>query len=166
MRIAPPEPMQSHAALMPATIRDRLLADHRRLETLLERLLAAFEANDREDMAQGWTEFESGLLAHLEAEETYLFPALQRASARDASVLIREHRHIRTRLTEIGVALDLHTVRLASARDFVDELRAHSRNEDRLLYRWAGDHLDETQRTSLFEALSTVVRARPSKVVT
>lgn len=158
--------MQSHAALMPATIRDRLLADHRRLETLLERLLAAFEANDREDMAQGWTEFESGLLAHLEAEETYLFPALQRVSERDASVLIREHRHIRTRLTEIGVSLDLHTVRLASARDFVDELRAHSRNEDRLLYRWAGDHLDETQRTSLFAALSTVVRARPSKVVT
>ena len=58
------------------TIRERFLADHRRLETLLVELLAAFAADDREDIQALWTKFESNLLVHLEAEEEHLIPAM------------------------------------------------------------------------------------------
>ena len=141
-------------------IRDRFLADHRRLEKLLEQLLAAFEANDREDVASLWTTFESGLLAHMEAEEEHLIPALLRLREREARALVHEHRHIRTRLAELGVGIDLHIVRLASARNFIDELRAHAQGEDRLLYQWGDAHLDEAQRQSVLAALSAGPRAR------
>ena len=140
-------------AAMSEGVCDRFLADHRRLETLLERLLAAFEANDREDIAKLWTAFEAGLLMHLEAEEKHLIPALQKASERNARVLIQEHRHIRTRLEELGVGIDLHIVRLTVARDFIDELRAHAKNEDRMLYQWSDANLDEQQRAAVTTAL-------------
>ncbi len=167
--IAHKRPMQAEQiASMTMPIRDRFLADHRRLETLLEQLLAAFEANDREVIAKLWTEFDSGLLAHLEAEETYLIPALFWICERDARVLVQEHRHIRTRLAELGVGIDLHVVRLSAARDFVDELRAHARTEDRLLYARlldpAGDaRLQEPDRASVIAALSAGPRAHAKK---
>jgi len=134
--------MLTHPAAMPVSIRERFLAEHQRLEDLLERLLAAFAANDREDIARLWTELESGLSAHLHEEETSLFPAVLRASDRTTRVLVQEHRHIRARLAELGMALDLHAVRLEVARAFIDELRAHARNEDRLLYACADDRAD------------------------
>jgi hemerythrin len=141
---------------MPLSIRQHFLADHVRLETVLEELIRAFEANDREDVAALWAELDSGLLAHLEAEETYMIPALLAFSEREARVIIGEHKHIRARLIELGAGIDLHIVRLESARDFVEELRAHARNEDRLLYRWVDDHLSERER----EALLAPPRAR------
>jgi len=144
--------MVTYSAAMPSPIRDHFLADHQRLEDLLERLLAAFEADNREDMTRLWSELESGLCAHLHAEETYLFPVVLRTSERTARVLFQEHRHIRARLAELGVALDLHAVRLDVARGFIDELRAHARNEDRLLYSCADDHIDELQRASILAA--------------
>jgi hypothetical protein len=153
-------------AAVTATIRDRFLADHRRLEALLEQLLAAVEANDRDAMTRLWTQFDSSLLAHLEAEERYLFPALFRVCDRDARVLGQEHRHIRSRLAELGVGIDLHTVRLDSTRDFIDELRAHARNEDRLLYQWGDAHLDEPQRMSAIAGLSAGLHAQAKNPAT
>lgn len=145
------------------SIRDRFFADHRRLETLLEQLLSAFEANDREDMSRLWNDFESGLLAHLEAEETYLIPALERVAESEAHALLQEHERIRKRLTELGVSLDLHTLRFETARVFVDELRAHAATEDRLLYRWAEQNIDLPRRASVLDALSTLLRARAAR---
>jgi hypothetical protein len=49
--------------------------------------------------------------------------------------------------------VDLHLVRLEAARHFVDELRAHARNEDRLLYRWADDQLDDDAQLATIGAL-------------
>jgi hypothetical protein len=141
-----------------ASIRDHFLADHGRLERLLEQLVTAVEANDREDLAKVWTEVESGLLSHLDAEEEQMIPALPRAYERDARVLIQEHRHIRTRLTELGEAIDLHIVRLDTIRDFIDVLRAHARNEDKLLYNWTDAHLKEPHRASAVHALTERVR--------
>jgi hemerythrin superfamily protein len=135
-------------------IRDRFLADHQRLESLLQRLVAAFASNDREDMARLWAEFDAGLLAHMEAEEKHLIPALLRAGAREARILVQEHRHIRARMTELGTAVDLHLARLDSVRDFIDELRAHAQSEDRILYRWADEHFDDPGRASVIDALT------------
>ncbi|MEO6575089.1 MAG: hemerythrin domain-containing protein, partial [Polyangiaceae bacterium] len=148
------------------TIRDRYLGDHARLEALLEQLLAAFEANDREDVQSLWTDFESSLLAHMEAEETFLIPTLLRTREREAYSLLAEHRHIRGRVAELGAGVDLHIVRCDAARAFVEELRAHARHEDGL-YQWADDRLEEHDRDSLLariEVLRAPLRApRPSR---
>jgi hypothetical protein len=109
------------------------LADHCRLEELAEQVVAAWDASDREAVARLWASLRSGLLAHLEAEEKHWLPVLC-TSERDARVIIGEHRHLRSRLTELGVAIDLRLVRSAMLRSFVHELRAHARSEERLLY--------------------------------
>ncbi|HVJ93862.1 MAG TPA: hemerythrin domain-containing protein [Labilithrix sp.] len=145
-------------------IRDQLLEDHAQLERLFERLLAAFAANDREEVARLWTEFELGLLGHMKAEEADLIPMLEHASPRNARVVIQEHRHIRSRLAELGVAVDLHTLRLETARAFIDELRAHARNEDRILYQWAEERVGPAEQLSLFESLAARLRARAKRV--
>jgi hemerythrin-like domain-containing protein len=136
------------------SIRDRFLADHQRLEASLERLLAALAANEQTAVSRLWTAFASDLTAHLEAEEAHLIPALFEVFERDVRVIVQEHRHIRARLTELATAVESQTARLGSVRDFIDELRAHAHNEDRLLYRWTDAHLDEPQRTFVIDALS------------
>ena len=126
--------MHANAATAKPSVRDRFLADHRRIEGIVERLIAAFEADDREDIAAIWTELDTGVLTHFEQEEKYLFPVLQQTSPRDVRALLQEHRHLRNRLMELAAGIDLHMVRLQVARDFIEEIRAHTRNEDRLLY--------------------------------
>lgn len=118
------------------------------------RLLEAFADNDRELVSSLWAEFESGLLAHLEAEEKFMIPILLRVSERDARVLIQEHKHIRTQLSELGIGVDLHLVRLEAARSFINELQAHAQHEDSLLYRRADAELDDGERASIFESLA------------
>jgi hemerythrin-like domain-containing protein len=145
--------MHTHPAVLAAPIRDRFMADHVRLELILEKLYAAFAADDREAMASQWAAFETGLLAHLEAEEADLLPALLRVSQRDVRILVQEHRHIRNRLAELGTMVELHTIRLESVRNFIDELRAHGQSEDRLLYKWAETHLDDADKKSIIDSL-------------
>jgi hemerythrin-like domain-containing protein len=138
----------------PASVSDAFLADHEMLNALLGKLLAALEADDHEAAARMWTECESALSAHLQVEETYLIPALARVCTRDARVLVQEHRHIRTRLAELGNGIDRHVARSDTVRDFIDELRAHAQSEDRLLYKWADDWLEESQRVLALGAVS------------
>ncbi len=141
-------------------IRQRFQDDHRRLEALLARLLAAFEANDREDMEKLWSEFADGLLAHLDAEETYLFPNLERVSKEETANLLADHNRFRERLTELGVVLDLHIARLDTVRAFIDELRGHAKKEDHTLYQLNDDLFDRPKRSSVLEALAALVRGR------
>jgi hypothetical protein len=125
-------------------IGENLLADHEGLERLFGRLPAALAAARREQISKLWTARVGGLRRHLEAEERHFIPAYLGARKRDAWVLIQEHRHLRARLTELDAAVGLHRLRLDSTRNFVDELRAHTRNEERLLYRWADARLEES----------------------
>jgi hypothetical protein len=140
-------------AVVTTEVRDRFLADHRKLEARLERMVVTLAANDLEGSALLWSEFDSGLRMHLEAEESTMIPELLGAHARDARVLIQEHQHIRTRLMELGGAVESPR-RLGRLRSFLDELRAHARTEDRLLYQWVDALLDEPTRLSLVDALS------------
>lgn len=157
--------MDSQAAKSLPKIRDKLVADHRRLDALLDETLRAIEANDHDGIADAFTEFDCGLRTHLEAEERYLIPALLRADPRAARAIMAEHRHIRGRLLELASAVDLHTIRFSNANAFAGELRAHATNEDALLYRWADEHLGEAERNSLLGALMDkfMSRIRASK---
>jgi len=131
-------------------IREKLIADHRRLDGLLERVLGAIAADERETIADAFTEFDCRLRTHLEAEECHLIPALLRSDPRAARAILAEHAHIRARLLELATAIDLHTIRLSAASAFASELRAHASHEDNFLYRWADEHLGEAEQRSLF----------------
>lgn len=152
--------MASPVARPPALLHDVLLADHRRLEGLLERLLAAFVANDNRQMSTLWTELERGLLAHMETEEAQLLGRLEGAFPFVAEAILRDHQRIRQQLAELGIAVDLHAIRLETARAFFDDLRAHSDREELLLYRWADDLLDATERAAIVDGLRARLEAR------
>jgi hemerythrin HHE cation binding domain-containing protein len=115
--------------------------DHARLNALYGRVLEALEAN-APDLRQLWTELDHGLLAHMEAEERFMLPAFARVDRHEAVELLREHGVIREQLLELGIAVDLHYIRLEQSRDFIATLRSHAEREDRLLYRWADERLD------------------------
>jgi hemerythrin-like domain-containing protein len=148
------------------SIRDRFLADHRRLEDLFEEMLDAFEAGAREELSQIWTRFESDLQRHMDAEEKFLIPAFARINASEAAALLADHKEFRCRLAELGVGVDLHIVRLAVASKFVERLRAHAHREDELMYRWADEHLDEGVRISLVGALEHEIIDAARRVAT
>jgi hypothetical protein len=152
MHHAPPSP----------SIREHLLADHRALEQALERMVAAFEMNDRERIQRAYSAFEPRLLAHMDAEERYILPALLRVDEAEARAILDEHAHIRGRLMELGMGIDLRLVRLDMARDFQDELKAHAEREDALLYRWADQHLEAPDRASLLHAVADSVVSKLS----
>jgi hemerythrin-like domain-containing protein len=141
-------------------VRARFVSDHERLEELFKDVLAAFAADDREKSAAAWAEFDSRLLRHMAAEERYLLPKLSRTAPREVRAILEEHGHLRRRLVELGIGVDLHVVRADVARAFIDELRAHASHEDKVLYRLADTELGESDRKSLLRAIveATVVR--------
>jgi hypothetical protein len=141
---------------LPATVSEHFLADHARLERLLGRVQSALEKPDRDGALQRWTEYRASLMAHLEAEEKNLIPALLLRSQREARVIVQEHRHLRSRIKELDDAMASHPREeaLEDLRDFSDELRAHTLGEERILYRWTDSHLDESQRILAIEALT------------
>ena len=138
-----------------ATVSEQFLADHRRLKALLERVVSALLANDKDGAARLWAEGCACLVLHLEAEERYLIPPLLRRSEQNARVLVQEHRHIRSRMAELSAAMESRNAGADAIRDFSDEFHAHSRSEDRLLYRWTETHIDDPERLAAVEALAS-----------
>jgi len=137
-----------HAPEEPS-VRAHLSSDHVELERTLERLIEAFEVEDREGVSAAWTGFEHRLAAHFDAEEQLLIPAILPGNPRVAAAILAEHRHLRARLAEI----DPGRVSLRIVRAVIDELRAHAAHEDRVLYVWADEAAPESARSSLFQAV-------------
>ena len=131
--------------MKPEAVRDRFLNDHLELEDLFAGVLDAVEANDREGIAELWPMFDERITKHLDTEERFILPFLFTSRPRDARAILEEHRHIRSRMVELGCCVDLHTLRLEIARGFIDELRAHAHHEDQALYGWAEEHLSASE---------------------
>lgn len=127
--------------------------DHAEIESLLERVIAAFESGDRSAVSAAWMRLEGRLLAHFDAEEQHLIPMLLRAHPRAATAVLADHRHLRARLAELGAGVNLRVVNVRTARAFFDELRAHAAHEERALYRWADEHAPDSVRASLLQAV-------------
>lgn len=150
-----------HAVSQPdSSLRTRLLDDHHGLEALMARVLEACENDDREGIGEAWGELDARVMGHLEIEDRFLVPALMRTNEREARAIMSEHRHIRTRLVELGAAVDLHTIRTETARSFIDDLRAHASHEDEILYRIAEDTIPYEEHEGIFEAMAHAVRER------
>lgn len=138
------------ALLPPGTLHTRLIAEHGKLDDLLDRLIAAYRTGDRGVAASSFAELEHHLEAHLAMEEQLLFPEFARFDLREADELRAEHRAIRSRMALLGVGVDLHLTRLPAIEDLALVLRRHASREDALLYRWADRELaDPAHREAL-----------------
>ena len=135
------------------SLRDRLTADHLRLDALFDDVLKRLALDDRDETRAAWGEFEKGLLAHLEAEEKFILPRFAKDHELEASVIRREHGAFRETLAELGVMVDLHAIRMNAANDFVRSLREHARREDALMYRWAQENLAQEARAEVLNSL-------------
>lgn len=123
------EPMMSSTG-------QKLLSDHKRLDALFERLLEDVRSGDWAVCQTTWSKFETDLLAHLEIEESLIFPSFERENPSETAALRGEHAIIRGLLADMSVRLELHAERELSVRTFVDALRAHAAREEELFYRW------------------------------
>jgi len=142
------------------TIRDHFVDEHRTFEVLFAELLQALSSVEQVRVAALWSAFESGVCSHLEAEESFLIPPLLAERPREAGALLAEHRHIRTRLGALTKALESRSFGEGSVRGFIDELRAHVRHEEAVLYIWADERLAQADREALWEKLADSRRER------
>jgi hemerythrin-like domain-containing protein len=121
-------------------VQARLASDHRVIEELLTQLANALDGANPQDLCDQWTRFERNLRDHLDTEERCLFPLVASAHRNEIEALRLEHRHIRRALSELGLSVDLHTLRKASVDELFVYLQQHARREDQSLYAW----LDES----------------------
>lgn len=122
-------------------LRALLEHDHDRLESLYEKLIAAFRADAGDEVIRLWSQFEVRLLRHMDVEEELILPALADEDPAEVEVLLAEHAEIRRTLTELGIAVDLHSTRSEVVEQFLALLRRHAAREDALAYRWAEANL-------------------------
>jgi hypothetical protein len=114
------------------------VADEQRLDDMFAQILTALESDDL-DVVVRWREFEECLNAHMEHEEQHLTPRLAAVRLREALAILQEHRYLRSRVKEVGAAIERGTLRIENARSLRDELRAHARHENAILRRLAGE---------------------------
>jgi hemerythrin-like domain-containing protein len=141
----------------PRSSRVVLEEDHRNLDRLLDRLLAAVRADDRELEQQTWTRFERALLAHLDVEEMFVFPAIAAAHPEEIVGLRREHDGLRRDLGSLGLAFELHTVRAEVIERLCASLREHAKREESLAYAAAERSLSADIAQAIFRRLESLV---------
>lgn len=122
-----------------AEIKARLISDHRALEQLLAQLTSAIEGAGASELCEQWTRFEQNLRDHLDTEERCLFPLVTHDHRSEIERLRGDHQHIRQALSELGVAVDLHTLRKAAVDELIVYLQEHAQREDRTLYQWVDE---------------------------
>jgi hemerythrin-like domain-containing protein len=133
---------------------------HERLDELFQALLDAVEAADASTVSLVWGDFERGLLAHLEFEESSLFPLLEAQHPETIGALRLEHVLIRRLLDELGIYADIHALRKDVAEELVAKLRAHAELEDRTLYPWAEAVASEAAKRSMLDALKAAIERK------
>ena len=139
--------------MSPPALRDWFVADHLRLESLLEQALREAESNEHGLSHVLWSAFTEKLVSHIEAEERFLIPQLDESAARLARALHEEHRYLRSRSLGLTEAVQSGTVRPDEIHAFADELRAHASHEDRMLYAWADRNLPPSAHLALLTLL-------------
>ncbi len=130
----------------PSSVASMLMGEHRRLERLFGELLAAFEADARDDAARLWSEFDRSFTDHLTREEKFLLPRIEGAHPRFAAAIRAEHEDLRSKLLALGVGVDLHLTKANAVAEFIATLRAHAAHEETTLYPFAEDEASADPR--------------------
>jgi hypothetical protein len=139
-------------------VRAKLTRDHEELERLLRRLAEDGAAPEPGALLATWCEFETRLLAHMDAEERYLLPLVQASNPLVAERTRSEHAQIRGLVSALGVAIELHTARQPAIADLIALLRSHSEHEDRVLYALASERAPAHVRDKISAALKAARR--------
>jgi uncharacterized protein (TIGR02284 family) len=142
------DPITSEASVAEASA--RLKRDHAGFEASLERLSDYAAADDAELVVAEWNELEASLLCHMDAEEMFLIPAFRAEDVDEAKLLLTEHAEIRERLGELGLAVDLHTLRTPAIERLYRAVASHAARETRTLYAWA----EQPRHRVLLEAIA------------
>jgi len=121
------------------SIAAKLTKDHEELDALLRCLAQDAQAPVPGTLQTTWSQFETQLTRHMQAEEQFLLPLLEASDAREVTRIRAEHSRIRDLLAELGLAVELHTIREANILELVALLEAHAKHENSVLYRMAGD---------------------------
>jgi polyisoprenoid-binding protein YceI/hemerythrin-like domain-containing protein len=108
---------------------------------------------DTDELRQPWKKFEVGLIRHLDLEEEHVLRPFAAAEPGPAAEILAEHKRVRAALTQLGIDLDLHSLRPEQVQTFVEQLRAHVAREESLIYPWAARQLGAEARTRLRRAL-------------
>jgi hypothetical protein len=116
------------------TLQDELRADHALLDEELSDLLAAAERGEPPEFERRWGDFESRLLAHMEAEERHIFPLFERAEAEEVRALREEHAALRSLLAEAAGPEPHSTLMRQAAGRLARVLEKHGVRESSLLY--------------------------------
>jgi hemerythrin-like domain-containing protein len=141
---------------MPAfmnSIAARLTQDHEQLEALMRRLAEDAEAPVSAVLANTWTTLETKLVRHMEAEERFLLPLIEASNPHEVKRIQLEHARIRDLLSELGLAVELHTIRRPHVDELLETLRAHAKHEDEALYCLAGEKASRAVEHSIAEFL-------------
>jgi len=140
-------------------LRNELIQQHERLESTLQGLVRAAESIDRSELQRVWTVFERELSAHLDYEESKLFPLVEGFHPGEIQALRSEHRHIRNVVAKLGVSCDLHSLNQDALLELVESLRRHAEREDRTLYPWVEELAPLGTRRHLLGLLARTVHA-------
>lgn len=117
-----------------------LRGDHDEMTAMAARAVAIVEEGDYDAVRPLLADIEERLCRHMEGEERELLPAYAEEHPDDAAAIRAEHENFRRILSELGIAGDLHLVRLDRVRELVDALRLHATRENAGLYRWTASH--------------------------
>lgn len=132
----------SPTAELPPPVFTTLRADHAELEALTKRALAIIEEGDREAVRALIADIEAKLTAHMDGEERELIPRYAEEHPEDAAALLVEHADFRRLFVELGVAGDLHLVRLERMQELAGALKQHAERENDGLYWWAASRAE------------------------
>jgi hypothetical protein len=100
----------------------------------------------------------------MSAEEQFLLPLLEASDPAEVARIRAEHLRIRDSLTELGLAVELHTVREPRITELVRLLEAHAEHENTALYRLAGDKASSAVEHGLAQLLKHGVSLAASAV--
>jgi hypothetical protein len=125
-------------------IKERLMAEHRQVEELLEEMMRAVQVSDRRGLCEAWNHFDRELEAHMRFEEETLLDRFEEVDPAEARAIRAEHAEIRRLMGELGVGVELHMLRSDIAEQLFIKLRAHGNREEAILYAWAEHYLAPT----------------------
>lgn len=146
-------------------VRRGLTREHDELKRSLARLVDFVKGCDQTPARDEWEVLEPAVLRHLDVEEMLLLPAFERADASEARGLRAEHAEIRQLLGAVGVAFDLHLVRLEEIERLGELLTKHFARETGSMYAWAGADSNHFLARSMLRRLGKPVPADPDETV-
>jgi hypothetical protein len=113
--------------------------DHVEFERKFADIRERARSGDWRELDAVWSDFAAAVTAHLAFEERDILPSLRFAGADERALVRRleeEHAAIRQLLQDLGVQIQLHTIRAGTVDVFLQIMRDHAALENERIYPW------------------------------